>query len=129
MRVASLVGLSMLATFWIAQIERQLTHIESWAVHVLGAILLALGVGLRVVAIQALGPRFISDIRVEGAIVREGIYAWVRHPSEVGLLLIVAGGPLLLGSPITATAATVFLMPFSGWRMYRENIAMASARR
>jgi protein-S-isoprenylcysteine O-methyltransferase Ste14 len=126
MRVAALVGVSMLAAFWIAQIERQFTHVSSHGIHAIGAIALALGVGLRVVAIRTLGPRFVSDIRVDSFVVRDGIYAWLRHPSEVGLLLIVAGGTLVLGAPITATVATIVLIPVSRWRMHREDLALSS---
>jgi protein-S-isoprenylcysteine O-methyltransferase Ste14 len=126
MRVAALVGVSVLATFWIAQIELQFNHVDSLAIHVIGAISLALGVGLRVVAIRTLGPRFVSDIRVDSFVVRDGIYAWLRHPSEVGLLLIVTGGPLVLGAPITATVATIVLIPVSRWRMHREDLVLSS---
>lgn len=126
MRVAALVGVSVLATFWIAQIELQFNHVNSHAIQVLGAILLVLGVGLRVAAIRTLGPRFVSDIRVDSFVIRDGIYAWLRHPSEVGLLLIVAGGPLVLGSPITATVATIVLLPVSRWRMHREDLVLSS---
>jgi protein-S-isoprenylcysteine O-methyltransferase Ste14 len=78
-------------------------------------------------AIQALGNQFISDIQVGSEIVRDGIYAWLRHPSEIGLLLIAAGGPLLVGAPLTAITALLLLLPISLWRMRREDLALALA--
>ena len=92
-----------------------------------GGLLLAAGIALRVEAIRALGPRFVSDIRVGKSIVRKGIYALLRHPSEIGLLLIAIGGPLLLGATFTAIAAVILLVPTSLWRMHREDIALAAA--
>jgi protein-S-isoprenylcysteine O-methyltransferase Ste14 len=95
----------------------------------MGGSLLVSGIILRVEAIRALGNQFVSDIRVERLIVRDGIYAWLRHPSEIGLLLIAIGSSLLLGSIFTAVAAAILLLPTSLWRMDRENVALAGRQR
>ena len=124
--VARLVGLFLLAIFWSAQIE-QLGRDPRWLmIHAAGAALLVLGIVLRVEAIRALGPRFVSDIRCDGMLVRDGIYAWLRHPSEIGLLAIVIGGPLLIGSVVSASVAAMFLVPISLWRMNRENVVLVA---
>jgi protein-S-isoprenylcysteine O-methyltransferase Ste14 len=122
--VARLVGLFLLAIFWSAQIE-QLGRDPRWLViHAAGAALLILGIVLRVEAIRALGPRFVSDIRCDDMLVRDGIYGWLRHPSEIGLLAIAIGGPLLIGSPVSASVAAMFLVPISLWRMRREDVVL-----
>ena len=125
-RVALLVGICLLAAFWSAQIERLALGPSSLIIHALGASFVLIGIALRVAAIRALGPRFVSDICVGRSMVRDGIYAWMRHPSEIGLLLLATGGPLLIGAPLTAGAAVIMLLPISRWRMQRENTAWAA---
>lgn len=128
MHIALLTGVSLLAIFWLAQIERIASDGSALVLHALGGLLTTLGIVLRIAAIRALGARFISDIRVDGSIVRDGVYAWLQHPSEVGLLLIAAGGPMLLGAPRTALASLFVFLPVSLWRMRRENVALAAER-
>lgn len=129
MRVAAVVGLSLLGIFWAAQIEALGSARNLSTLNLLGASTLICGVVLRCVAIRSLGPRFMSDIQVDGTMVRDGIYAWLRHPSEIGLILIAVGGPLLIGAPITAAVAVLTLLPISLWRMHRENVAFMTMLR
>lgn len=64
----------------------------------LGLLLMGMGLALRVAAIARLGHRFNSanvvapGDRLETA----GLYRWLAHPSELGLLLLLAGGLLLV---------------------------------
>jgi protein-S-isoprenylcysteine O-methyltransferase Ste14 len=129
LRVSLFVGICLLAVFWSAQIEWLLHSRRALAMQAMGGSLLVSGIILRVEAIRALGNQFVSDIRVERLIVRDGIYAWLRHPSEIGLLLIAIGSSLLLGSIFTAVAAAILLLPTSLWRMDRENVALAGRQR
>jgi protein-S-isoprenylcysteine O-methyltransferase Ste14 len=125
MRVAACVGVCLLAIFWFAQVERLVQGSSSLAVNSIGASFLVIGVFLRVAAIRALGTQFTSDIRCDGLIVHDGVYRWLRHPSEIGLLLIAIGSPMLIGAMRTASAAAILLIPISLWRMHRENIALS----
>ncbi len=127
MRMASMVGLMLLVTFWLAQIEHQVTRSGALSLQVLGLLGVLSGIVFRVAAICSLGTSFVSDIRVAGPIVKDGIYAWMRHPSEVGLLLIAVSGPLLLSSFWTAAVAGAVLLPVSLWRMRRENAVICGA--
>jgi protein-S-isoprenylcysteine O-methyltransferase Ste14 len=86
---------------------------------------LALGVGLRVAAVTALRQRFVTDIRVDGPLVASGIYRWLRHPSEIGLLLMGVGTPLLLGASWSSACGGLCLVPISWWRMRREDAAFS----
>lgn len=125
MRVAAFVGMALLMVFWSAQLEHFRTGSQVPGVAPIGAVMLTCGITLRFLAIRALGSRFNSDVYIEESVIDSGIYAWLRHPSEWGLLLIVAGAPLLINAVVTAAAAAILLLPVSLWRMQRENRALA----
>ncbi len=110
----------LVAIFWLAQIEASWRgpHIAT-SVSFVGVILALVGIGLRAAAIRTLGRYFISDIRVE-RIVRTGVYRWMRHPSEIGLIFIAVGVPLILESRLSASLALLLLTPLSLWRIRRE---------
>ncbi len=90
-----------------------------------GAALLAAGVWLRIAALDALGDRFrhhvelLPDHRLETG----GPYGVVRHPSELGLLLIGLGTGVLLGSPWAGWA----LVPPTALRVRAEDRLLARA--
>ncbi|MFN3149033.1 isoprenylcysteine carboxylmethyltransferase family protein [Bremerella sp.] len=127
LQVAALVGLTMLLMFWTAQVESWLTEPQLWPLSVLGVGLMIMGIALRASALYALGPRFISDISCDAPPVSVGIYRYLRHPSEVGLLTIAVGGPLVLQAPWTALIAGSILLPISAWRIRREDNVLAQA--
>lgn len=124
MNLAMLVGVLLLAILWSAQVEHYLGRGVSGFAQIAGLLALFVGTALRCEAIRELGPQFVSDIRVDGRVVTDGVYAWIRHPSEVGLLLFAFGGPLLLGAWVTALLAVAMLLPVSVWRSRRENFAL-----
>ena len=120
-RVAWLVGATLLGLLWAAQIERSLCIAPidpAW--QLLGGLALLVGCGLRLSAIATLGPAFVSDICRCGPRVRRGIYAWIQHPSELGMVLLGSGGPLLVAAPLTTVVALLALVPASLWRIRRE---------
>lgn len=121
LRVAALVGLTILLTFWGAQVERWLTEPTLGPLCWCGVALVMLGAFLRASAIYALGPRFVSDICCDAPPVSAGIYRYLRHPSEIGLLAIAIGGPLVLQAPWSALIAGCVLIPISAWRIRRED--------
>lgn len=121
MRLAQLVGIALLLLFWCIQVEHQLAGLAMPWLQVTGGLLLSIGMLLRVTAIRTLGSDFVSDIRAPSLRRVEGIYRWLDHPSELGLLLIVAGAPLLLGAPRCLLVACLFFVPTSLHRIRREN--------
>lgn len=127
LQVAALVGLTMLLMFWAAQIERWMSELHPWPLSVLGVGLMVMGIALRASAIYALGPRFVSDICCDAPPVSLGIYRYLRHPSEVGLLAIAVGGPMVLQAPWSAFIAGCILLPISAWRIRREDKILAQA--
>lgn len=127
-RVASMVGLLLLAVFWAAQIESSIHDWQQIQVQIIGGCLMTCGVVLRIVAIRTLGNAFVTDIRCNQSIVHHGIYRWLRHPSEVGMLLMAFGAPVLLLAPLTACFAIVALGSVSTWRIRRENRVLEPIR-
>ncbi len=118
-------ALGLLLTGWCAIASASASASASaWA----SASACALGIGLRGLAIRALGDAFTSEtIIVPGRrIVRDGIYAWLRHPSDVGLLLVAAGLVGLSGSILAALPALLLVVPSVIARTAREDRLLAS---
>jgi protein-S-isoprenylcysteine O-methyltransferase Ste14 len=89
----------------------------------------ALGIGLRLRAIRVLGAGFItrSEPRSNER-VRQDVYRWLRHPSEVGLALIGVAAAAMEAS-ILAVAALVVLLASSATRIVLEERALRLAFR
>ncbi|MBA3456909.1 MAG: hypothetical protein H0T42_27720 [Deltaproteobacteria bacterium] len=90
-----------------------------------GSSLIVAGIALRIAAIRALGPRFVSSCTVD-RVITSGPYRWMHHPSEVGLLATAAGAALLLDSAIAATIAAVVLVPLSALRCHAEDLRLTA---
>jgi protein-S-isoprenylcysteine O-methyltransferase Ste14 len=69
-----------------------------------GIALIAVGATLRVIAIVQLGSAFRTRLD-SPTLVTSGIYRWLRHPSEYGLVAIAAGTAVALASWVAALAA------------------------
>lgn len=65
-----------------------------------GALLLLLGVGVRIWAIQTLGKHFTATVKIndDHQLVQSGPYAFVRHPSYLGAFMAIVGTPLFLNA-------------------------------
>jgi protein-S-isoprenylcysteine O-methyltransferase Ste14 len=86
------------------------------------------GIALRAASMRALGASFTSEIvAVPGrALVTRGIYARMRHPSEVGLLCIALGLVVLGGSLTAALVVTLVVAPSVVVRILREDRVLAA---
>jgi protein-S-isoprenylcysteine O-methyltransferase len=123
-------GLGTLLVFWLGLLARADTayaHRDGW--QWAGLPLMLAGIGLRVLAIRTLGPYFVSEtvVRPGQPLVRRGIYQFVRHPSETGLLAMVAGASLLLESRAALVVCFLMLLPISVWRVRREDRCLDTA--
>ena len=119
-----LCGIVLLLLFWIALVERGVRGDAALnPVGVSGAVLMFCGVGLRLSAIRALGPQFRNEVRTErdGQLVRSGIYRVLRHPSELGNLLVALGCVLLLQSMVAAAVWVVMFLPVVLVRVRQED--------
>lgn len=125
-RLALASALGLLVTTWAAIASPTFTTARAaW----LGAPLVALGIALRAAAIRALGTSFTSEIVVVPGqlLVTRGVYAWMRHPSDAGLLL-VALGLSALGASLGALAITlVVVVPSVIARIHAEERALAAS--
>lgn len=87
---------------------------------------LAGGMLLRWSAIRTLGRFFTVDVAIhpEHTVVRTGPYAWVRHPSYTGLLLLWLGVAISFRS--TVCMAVLLVPVFLGlwWRILTEEAAL-----
>ena len=83
------------------------------AVRVLGVVVMWLGLAVRAWAVAALGGAFRTTVEVDAgqAVVTTGPYRWIRHPSYTGLLLVIAGFGLALGSWLSLAACLVLPLP------------------
>jgi protein-S-isoprenylcysteine O-methyltransferase Ste14 len=106
------------ATIWIGRPE----------VFWIGIAAILAGIALRTYAIHALGRFFTFEVAVarDHAVVTNGPYALVRHPSYTGALLTIAG----IGLCLTNWASLVLIVPiaFAGYvhRMSIEEQALVS---
>jgi protein-S-isoprenylcysteine O-methyltransferase Ste14 len=73
----------------------------------IGAACLAVGIALRGVAILTLGGAFATRPRGDERLVEHGIYRWLSHPSELGLLVLTVGLSLLAAHPLATFGAVV----------------------
>lgn len=112
-----LVALSLAAAIGVAFATRSERTWGTW-----GAVVMWLGLALRVWAIAALGVRFRTTVEVDAdqTVITTGPYRWIRHPSYAGLLLIVAGLGLALGTWLSFVACLVVPLPAIVWRIRVE---------
>lgn len=95
----------------------------SWLVT--GTVLVIAGIALRVTAIRALGPAFVSATTAPVRVVHAGPYRFMRHPSEIGLLAAAVGASVLLGSVIAAGVTAFALLPLILVRCAHEDRTIA----
>jgi protein-S-isoprenylcysteine O-methyltransferase Ste14 len=120
--LATMTGLAVFGVFVTAILtEGQTSH--DGMIVVCGAVLMASGVVLRCLAIYTLGPRFVSELRVPPGqpLVRTGVYRWLDHPSEAGLLALTAGAAILFRSVDALLVWALVLAPLTFARVRAEN--------
>jgi len=111
--LATLTGLAVLATFVLA--------VMSHSFIISGAIVMAAGIALRCAAVYTLGPRFVSELRSDAPLIRRGVYRWLDHPSEAGLLTLTLGACVLFRSMPALVVWVVAVVPLTIARVRIEN--------
>jgi protein-S-isoprenylcysteine O-methyltransferase len=117
---------SMLAAQLVAVLDYG-THARADASWLAAGALVALaGFALRLWAIRALGRFFTAEVRVVGdqTVVRDGPYAWLRHPSYTGALLVAAGQAVALQSATGVLLVAVLCVPAYLYRIRVEEAAL-----
>ena len=113
--------LAMLVEVW--WLDRP--FIPTWAA--VGLLVTVIGQILRYLSMQALGYRWTLPIITVPGIppVKHGIYRYLRHPNWLGVMLEIAGLPLIHGAYLTSIffgVANAFLI---GKRLQAEELALA----
>jgi protein-S-isoprenylcysteine O-methyltransferase Ste14 len=92
----------------------------------LGAILVVGGTLFRQWAIRTLGQYFTRSVRVSSdqAVVQDGPYRWVRHPSYTGGMLAAAGVGFALGNAVSLACLLAAILPGFGYRIHVEEKAL-----
>ncbi len=119
-------ALLLLGVLWIAGATAALPA-SSWGMG--GVALFFVGVGLRRWAIHTLGPRFRASVRPSGAYVDTGPYAWLAHPSEVGLAMAALGVVLVSGSRAALLSWPLCVALPGLWRSWQEDRAADAMQR
>lgn len=122
-RTALASALGLLATAWVALGWPGTSAALGPATPAICAGACAVGVALRVVAVRTLGDAFTSEtVLAPGrAVVRHGVYRFLRHPSDLGLLLFTAGILGLSSSALALIPALTLVVPSTVARMMRED--------
>lgn len=73
---------------------------SSISMTITGALLLVLGIAVRVWAIRTLGKHFTATVTLtdDHQLVRTGPYRFVRHPSYLGAFMAIMGCPIFLNA-------------------------------
>ena len=128
--LAAATGISVLLIFWTALLSRARSPvlIDPLAVFA-GALFLVGGTGLRFAAIHTLGPAFATEVSVrpDQSLVLEGVYRYMRHPSETGLLLVTLGAVVLAGGVATLAVWCSLLIPLVALRIRLEERCLHAA--
>jgi protein-S-isoprenylcysteine O-methyltransferase Ste14 len=122
--LVNLMSAAVLALFLVSLMEQSLTGIQPFTIaSLLGLVLMVIGIGLRFAAIHSLASYFLDDVIVVSGqtLVTSGIYAYIRHPSELGNLCIAFGCPVLLGSTSGLLLSSLFLLPIVLLRIHLED--------
>ncbi len=82
---------------------------------------MAAGLALRVVSVRTLGRAFVTTPQSLTKPVTHGIYGVIRHPSELGLLLLLTGVVWSTGSRWSAALVLAVALPLVLWRVHRED--------
>jgi protein-S-isoprenylcysteine O-methyltransferase Ste14 len=123
-----IMGLSLVLAYVPACTDRiGFWTLDGEAVRWIGVALGAIGGTLRILPVFVLGRRFsgLVAIQKEHRLVTTGIYATIRHPSYLGLLMTTAGWVLVFRSGVGLIIAALFVPIILG-RIRAEERLLAS---
>lgn len=116
-------GALLLLAFWTSLVDRAVSAGDRFdMVAAAGTVAMLTGIGLRLLAIRALGCHFLDEVGLARAhpLVTQSIYGRIRHPAEAGTLCIAVGAAALLASAcgLVIVLALLFLIL---WRIRLED--------
>jgi protein-S-isoprenylcysteine O-methyltransferase Ste14 len=95
-------------------------------VQLVGFAVMALGVGIRFLAIHQLGKLHmpVVAIQAEHPLMDRGLYSRVRHPSYLGAIVALSGFGLALGNGVSALVVLAAALVSYGYRIHVEEAAL-----
>lgn len=126
-RGAQLSSLLVLLVIWCGLLELGFRSSPiSWPAAICGLLTATAGISLRSLAIAALGDSFQTkhSLAAPDRLQTTGLYAWVRHPSESGLLLLALGCGMLLQSMVAVSLVVFVLLPLVIVRIRTEEAVL-----
>ena len=109
---------------FVARSDLSPPPLSAWVV--VGALSVVAGAILRIRAIATLGRFFTAVVQVQAGqrVIREGPYAWVRHPSYSGVLLVLLGEAALFQSVVGLLCVVLVMLPIYMFRIRIEEKAL-----
>ena len=108
-------------------------HFQKWGrvsqpIADIGAVLMLMGVVLRLWSIQVLGRNFSTVVSVDSnqKIIKNGPYKLIRHPAYTGALITLVFIGLALNSWVASCILLFMLLPIYGYRIHVEEKALIS---
>jgi protein-S-isoprenylcysteine O-methyltransferase len=95
-------------------------------VQLFGFAVMALGIGIRFLAIHQLGRLHMPVVAIQAdhPLMDRGLYSRVRHPSYLGAIVAFTGFGLALGSWVSALVVLVAALVSYGYRIHVEELAL-----
>ncbi|MFT6144753.1 MAG: protein-S-isoprenylcysteine O-methyltransferase Ste14 [Myxococcota bacterium] len=109
---------------WLGLVTATVVVVGVTSIHTgtpLGWSWMVAGLVLRIVSVRTLGAAFVTSPQSLTKPVTRGIYGVIRHPSELGLLLLLTGVVWSTGSRWSAGIVVVAALPLVLWRVHRED--------
>ena len=109
---------------FVARSELAPPPLSAWVI--VGTMCVASGALLRLRAVATLGRFFTAVVQVQAGqrIIREGPYAWIRHPSYSGVLLVLLGEAALFQSVVGLLCLVLVMLPIYMFRIRIEEKAL-----
>lgn len=101
-------------------------HASAVPVQLFGFAVMALGIGVRFLAIHQLGRLHMPVVAIQAdhPLMDRGLYSRVRHPSYLGAIVALSGFGLALGNWLSALAVLLAALLSYGYRIHVEEIAL-----
>jgi protein-S-isoprenylcysteine O-methyltransferase len=117
------IGICILIVFWISVYEYAYNYQSNLIQTVVGCLLFIFGIAVRYISIKTLNKYFVSHVALlkNHQLITNGIYSFVRHPSELGLLSICFGVVFLLSSIKGLWVVIFVLLPLVIYRISMED--------